>query len=76
MERKNVYEIGDKVQAHDGRIGVVIEIDRAPTLFENNPQPRHHEPQQIVVKFPDQSTVGGSAENFKTVSDRPFGHVE
>jgi hypothetical protein len=76
MDRKNIYKIGDKVQAHDGRIGVVIDVDRAPTLFEKNPHLQQTDPQQIVVKFPDQSTVEGSAEGFKTVSDRPFGQVE
>lgn len=55
------YDIGDQVQAQDGRIGVVIHTDKTPasqTLTTN---------QTIVVKFPDQSTLEGYSENFKPI---------
>lgn len=65
-----IYQIGDKVQAGDGRIGTVIEIDQASNnecLFNL---------QAIVVRFFDQSMVKGRAENFKTISSKLFGKVD
>lgn len=69
MNRKTIYEIGDKVQTGDGRIGVVIDADQT-SISQNS-----LDSQTIVVKFPDQSTLEGSVENFKAVSDKPFGKV-
>ncbi|MBW4518568.1 MAG: hypothetical protein KME16_02390 [Scytolyngbya sp. HA4215-MV1] len=69
MDKQTIYEIGDKVQAGDGRIGVVIDADRIP-LHQSLLNA-----QKIVVRFPDQSTLEGMAENFKAVNDKPFGKV-
>ncbi len=69
MNSNPIYGIGDKVQTGDGRIGIVIDTDRTPVT--QNPV----DSQTIVVKFPDQSTLEGRAENFKAISDKPFGNV-
>jgi hypothetical protein len=70
MERKLVFGIGDKVQARDSRIGVVV--DTQETINNNQISTS----QTILVRFPDKSTVEGKAEEFKAVSERPFGNVK
>lgn len=65
-----IYHIGDKVQAGDGRIGTVIEIDRASSsenLFNL---------QAIVVRFFDHSLLKGRAENFKVISSQLFSKID
>jgi len=69
MEKRDIYQIGDKVQAHDGRIGIVIDTEKSADTAEPS------NVQHIVVKFPDGSTVDGLSDKFRAVSDRPFGRV-
>lgn len=64
-----MFDIGDKVQAHDGRIGTVIDTKKI-VVFEKTTNFQH-----IVVKFPDGSTTDGLSEDFKGVFDRPFSKV-
>lgn len=61
MNAKVIYQVGDEVQAEDGRIGVVIDTDKNPISQE----PAFA--QTLVVKFPDQSTVEASVDKFKAV---------
>lgn len=63
-----MYNIGDKVQAFDGRIGTVVD---AKTMTNDAMLSNYHY-QHIVVRFPDLSTMDGLSENFKTVFERPF----
>ena len=56
-----MYKLDDKVQAYDGRIGIVTEAELI------NCGSRLSEYQHILVCFPDQSTMNGSAEKFKAV---------
>lgn len=70
MELLIMYEIGDKVQAHDGRIGTVINTE----ISTDNPITPSS--QYIVVKFPDGSIQKGALENFTAVFERPFAKVE
>ncbi|MBL1175624.1 hypothetical protein [Pantanalinema sp. GBBB05] len=69
MDNNKLYAIGDKVQAEDGRIGVVIDSDRDP----NSQTPTTSE--LVVVKFADGSTTSAAADKFKPISDKPFSHV-
>ncbi|MBW4647651.1 MAG: hypothetical protein KME06_02985 [Kastovskya adunca ATA6-11-RM4] len=61
-----MHNIGDKVQAFDGRIGTVVDAKTMvnDAMFSNY--------QHIVVRFPDLSTMDGLSENFKAVFERPF----
>jgi hypothetical protein len=59
MDNNKLYVIGDKVQAQDGRIGVVIDSDRDPN--SQNPE----QAELIVVKFSDGATISGAADKFK-----------
>ncbi len=59
-----MYEIGDKVQAYDGRIGIVTDAEMIGN-YANSPNY-----QDILVKFPDQSTMNGSSDKFIAVVER------
>ena len=59
-----MYEIGDKVQAYDGRIGIVTDAE----VIGNHANLSKY--QDILVKFPDQSTLNGSSDKFKAVVER------
>jgi phage tail protein X len=63
-----MYDIGDKVQAYDGRIGTVIDA-------ETNANAAIANYQNIVVKFPDGSMMEGNAEQFTAVFEKPFAKV-
>lgn len=69
MNNNKIYAIGDKIQAQDGRIGIVIDSDRDP--ISQTPEMA----ELVVVKFADGSTMSGAAEKFKPISDKPFSHV-
>lgn len=69
MYSQTIYRIGDKAQDVNGRIGVVIDIDRDPNVQDSTLS------QTIVVQFPDFSTLEGRAANFKAVYDTPFSTV-
>ncbi len=56
-----MYKIDDKVQAYDGRIGIVTEAELI------NCGSRLSKYQHILVSFPDHSTMNGPAEKFKAV---------
>lgn len=64
-----MYEIGDKAQAYDGRIGVVVDT-KILVGATKVPSSQH-----ILVKFPDGSTMEGLSDNFKAVFDKPFAKV-
>lgn len=59
-----MYKIGDKAQAYDGRIGIVTEAEMIGN-YANLPNY-----QDIIVKFPDQSTMNGASDKFKAVLER------
>lgn len=69
MDNNKLYKIGDKVQAEDGRLGVVIDSDRNP--ISQTPELS----ELVVVKFADGSTVSGAAEKFKSVNATFFSHI-
>ena len=56
-----MYKIDDKVQAYDGRIGIVTE---AEIINCDSRLPKY---QRILVYFPAQSTMNGPAEKFKAL---------
>jgi hypothetical protein len=64
------YQLGDKVQAHDGRIGTIIHTEQMVGHLEF---PNY---QNVVVRFPDLSTMAGPAENFKAVFDWSLDYLE
>jgi hypothetical protein len=64
-----MFDIGDKVQARDGRIGIVVDTKKIVVSEKSSNF------QQIVVKFPDGFTIDGLSEDFKGVFDRPFSKV-
>ncbi len=64
------YQIGDKIQSHDGRIGTVI---RTELIVDRSKFPTY---QNIVVMFPDLSTIDGPSENFKPVFDWSLDYLE
>lgn len=70
MNNKIVYQIGDEVQAEDGRVGVVISIDK-DLVHQGSTMS-----QLIVVKFRDQLTTIGNAEEFKAVHERSFSKAD
>lgn len=63
-----MFEIGDKLQAYDGRIGTVV--DTKMVVYASSPEFQH-----IVVRFPDGSQMNGLAQDFKAVFERPFAKV-
>lgn len=69
MVERVIYDIGDKVKARDGRIGVVIDTKKV----SNNTEFQDY--QTILVRFPDRSTLEGMSDDFMAVSDRPFSRV-
>jgi hypothetical protein len=74
MKVKSGYSMGDQVQAHDGRIGIVIDVEEI-TDGEVGGIIRFLGAQKLVVRFPDQSTMEGTSDHFKAVNARPFGRV-
>ncbi|MGI0487469.1 hypothetical protein ACN4EK_18655 [Pantanalinema rosaneae CENA516] len=69
MDNNKIYAIGDKVQAEDGRIGVVINRDRNPISQTTELA------ELVVVKFADGLTMSAAAEKFQPISDPPFSHL-
>ena len=64
FRRKAMYKIGDKVQAYNGRIGIVTDAEMIG-IYANLTKY-----QDILVKFPDQSAMNGSSDNFKAVVEK------
>lgn len=56
-----MYQIGDKVQAPDDRIGTILDVQHAQA-----------NQQRLLVRFPDGSIWDGSAESFRTVNQQPL----
>jgi hypothetical protein len=74
MAVKTGYRIGDKVQAHDGRIGTVIDVEEItyPGLAG---VARSLDAQELIVRFPDLSTIKGTSDHFKPVLEKPLRKV-
>lgn len=62
METESIYQIGDRVQAYDGRIGIIINIK------ENTHQFKIYNIQNVVVKLTDGSLMIGASDKFKPLS--------
>jgi hypothetical protein len=59
-----IYQLGDKVKYHDGRIGTIIGIEQ---IFVKT---RCSDLQAIIVRFPDKSIVDSMADHFKAVVEK------
>jgi hypothetical protein len=68
------YAIGDKVQAHDGRIGIVMDVEDI-TYKGVTGIVRSLDAQRLVVQFPDGSTIEGTSDHFKVIVDKPVRRV-
>ncbi|MBE9182840.1 hypothetical protein IQ268_30340 [Oculatella sp. LEGE 06141] len=58
-----MYSVGNCVQGKDGRIGTVIEA----RLIRSAVYPQY---QQVLIRFPDGSSLNGAANDFKLVRQR------
>lgn len=63
MAVKTMYQVGDRVQAGDGRIGTVIHTDQDPI------RQAVISTQTVVVRFSDLSTLEGPSEKFKAIHE-------
>jgi hypothetical protein len=60
-KRKVICAIGDKVEAHGGRIGTVIDVK--PAVGASGIDIPHT--QRVVVRLLDESTIEGVPEDFQ-----------
>lgn len=63
MQERVTYQIGDLLQAYDGRVGTVVYTHKgADTLFPNE--------QRVWIQCPNGRIMDATAEYFKAVSHR------
>lgn len=74
MTVKSGYATGDTVQAHDGRIGIVIDVENI-TYRGITGVLKSLDAQKLVVRFPDRSTIEGTSDHFKVVAEKPLRRV-